>query len=46
VELCRQGIVNQAVFTKSLDLGHCSLQEALAVEQKPSDLYEYLPKLN
>jgi len=46
VELIRQGIINQAVFTKSLDLGHCSLEEALAIEQVPSDLYDYLPKLN
>jgi 6-phosphofructokinase 1 len=46
VELIRKGIGGQAVFSKSLDLGHCPISEALAKDNAPSDLYQYLSKLN
>lgn len=46
VEIIRQGYGGRAVFAKSLDVGHRSLEEALTMEIKPSDLYRYLSRLN
>jgi 6-phosphofructokinase 1 len=46
VELIRQGIAGQAVYTHSLQIGHCNLSESLSIQNAPSDLYSYLPKLN
>jgi len=46
VDLLKEGKGGYAVFTKSLDVGHIKLDEALSINIKPSDLYQYLPKLN
>jgi 6-phosphofructokinase 1 len=46
VDLLKEGKGGNAVFTKSLDVGHIKLDEALSINIKPSDLYQYLPKLN
>ena len=46
VGLLKEGKGGYAVFTKSLDIGHVKLDEALSINIKPSDLYQYLPKLN
>ena len=46
VELIKNGINNQAVFSKSLRMGHCPISEALTKTSEKSDLYKYLDKLN
>lgn len=46
VDLLMEGIGGQAIFTKSLDVSHIDLDKSLTVEIKPSDLYQYLKKLN
>jgi 6-phosphofructokinase 1 len=46
VDLLKEGLGGHAVYTKSLNVGHIELDKALVVEVKPSDLYQYLAKLN
>ncbi len=46
VELLRDGVTGQAVFSKSLKMGHCPIAEALEKTGEVSDLYGYLEKLN
>ncbi len=46
VDLLKEGLGGYAVYTKSLDVGHIELEKALVVDVKPSDLYQYLAKLN
>lgn len=46
VDLLKEGKGGYAVYTKSLDVGHIDLKQSLVIEIKPSDLYEYLAKLN
>jgi 6-phosphofructokinase 1 len=46
VELIRQGIGGQAIFCRSLEVGHCPINDALGQDNRPSDLYQYLSKLN
>lgn len=46
VELIRKGIGGQAVYAKSMDVGYIDIFSALGVDSKPSDLYNYLPRLN
>lgn len=46
VDLLKEGKGGYAVYTKSLDVGHIDLEQSLVIEIKPSDLYEYLAKLN
>lgn len=46
VELLRQGQEGKALYAKSLEIGHCDIQDALTQKLKSSDLYDYLPKLN
>lgn len=46
VELIAKGVGGKAIYTQSLTIGHCDLEEALSKERKPSDLYQYLSKLN
>jgi 6-phosphofructokinase 1 len=46
VELIRQGLGGQALFAKSLAVGHCDIFDALNQKLTQSDLYDYLPKLN
>jgi len=46
VDLLTEGKGGFAIYTKSLDVGHIEINEALTKEVKPSDLYKYLSKLN
>jgi len=46
VDLLKKGMSGYAIYTKSLDVGHIELEKALIVEVRPSDLYQYLCKLN
>ena len=46
VDLLKSGFGGFAVYTKSLDVGHIPLDQALNVQAKSSDLYSYLSKLN
>jgi len=46
VELLKNGESGMAVFTNSLTIGHCPINEALNAKDKITDLYEYLDKLN
>lgn len=46
VELLRDGKDGMAVYTNSLEIGHCPINEALNAKDKPTDLYQYLAKLN
>jgi len=46
VELLKGGISGMAVFTKSLEIGHCPINEALEIKDEITDLYQYLKKLN
>ncbi len=46
VELIRQGIGGQAVYAKSMEVGHMDIFRSLEAENKPSDLYAYLSRLN
>ncbi len=46
VELLRQDKGGLAVFTKSMKIGDCPINDALKAQDKTTDLYSYLPKLN
>ena len=46
VEILIQGESGLAVYTNSLEIGHCPIQEALVAKRKTTDLYNYLSKLN
>ncbi|MBI9008883.1 MAG: 6-phosphofructokinase [Tenericutes bacterium] len=46
VELLIAGESGQAVYTDSLEIGNCPIQEALDVKGEVTDLYSYLQKLN
>ncbi len=46
VELLKQGLGGQAVFSRGIEIDHCDINSALSKERKTSDLYKYLPKLN
>ncbi|MFA7106667.1 MAG: 6-phosphofructokinase [Candidatus Izemoplasmatales bacterium] len=46
VDVLTEGKGGFAIYTKSLDVGHIEINEALTKEVKPSDLYKYLSKLN
>jgi len=46
VDLLIEGKGGYAVYTKSLDVDHIELEKSLVTEIKPSDLYQYLAKLN
>jgi 6-phosphofructokinase 1 len=46
VDLLIEGKNGYAVYTKSLDINHIEIDKALTVENRPSDLYKYLGKLN
>ncbi len=46
VEVIRQGFGGRAICAHSLEVSHCDLREALTLEMKPSDLYQYLARLN
>jgi 6-phosphofructokinase 1 len=46
VELLIKGESGQAVYTDSLEVGHCPIQEALNAKSEVTDLYTYLQKLN
>jgi 6-phosphofructokinase 1 len=46
VDLLKSGLGGFAIYTKSLDVGHIPLDQALKVQAKSSDLYSYLSKLN
>jgi 6-phosphofructokinase 1 len=46
VELLSEGKGGYAVYTKSLNVGHIEIDKALTQDNKPSDLYKYLNKLN
>lgn len=46
VELLINGESGQAVYTDSLEIGHCPIQVALDAKNKVTDLYTYLQKLN
>ena len=45
-ELLKQGLGGMAVYTNSLEIGHCPINEALSATDETTDLYEYLAKLN
>jgi len=46
VELLMKGEGGQAIYTDSLEIGHCPIQEALDAKNEVTDLYSYLQKLN
>jgi len=46
VDLLKEGKGGFAVYTKSLDVSHIDLEKSLIYENKPSELYSYLAKLN
>jgi len=46
VELLKSGKNGLAVFTQSLEIGDCAINEALSIRDETTDLYDYLSKLN
>jgi len=46
VELLLENQSGLAIYTDSLEIGHCPIQEALEARDKITDLYQYLDKLN
>lgn len=46
VELLLEGKSGLAIYTNSLEIGDCPIQEALTVKDEVTDLYQYLDKLN
>ncbi len=46
VELLRDNQSGLAIFTNSLEIGHCPIEEALDARDETTDLYNYLSKLN
>ena len=46
VELLRDNQSGLAIYTNSLEIGHCPIKEALDVKNETTDLYNYLSKLN
>lgn len=46
VELLKAGLSGMAVYTKSMEIGHCEINEALSINDETTDLYSYLTKLN
>lgn len=46
VELLKRGESGQAVYTNSLEIGNCPINEALSKKDEVTDLYSYLAKLN
>lgn len=46
VDLIRQGLGGLAVYSHSLEVGHCDIKSALKQQLRSSDLYTYLSKLN
>ncbi len=46
VELLKSGVNGQAIFTNSLEIGNCPINEALTLINVTTDLYDYLAKLN
>jgi 6-phosphofructokinase 1 len=46
VEILREGLSGMAIFTNSLEIGYCPINEALTTKRDITDLYDFLPKLN
>ncbi len=45
-ELLIKGESGYAIYTKSMEIGHCPIAEALNAQDEVTDLYQYLNKLN
>jgi 6-phosphofructokinase 1 len=46
VELLKNGLGGQAVFSRGIEIDHCDIEAALSKVKKTTDLYKYLEKLN
>ncbi len=46
VELLKDGLSGQAIYTSSMIIGHCPISDALTKRRETTDLYKYLAKLN
>ena len=46
VELLKNGLGGQAVFSRGIEIDHCDIEVALSKVKKTTDLYQYLEKLN
>ncbi len=46
VDLLKEGKDGRAIISDGIEITDCPLDEALTKENTPSDLYQYLPKLN
>lgn len=46
VELLKNGLGGQAIFSRGIEIDHCDIEEALSKVKKTTDLYKYLEKLN
>lgn len=46
VELLKDGKGGKAVYSRGIEINHCDINEALSKERKPTDLYQYLSRLN
>jgi len=46
VELLKNGLGGQAVFSHGIEIDHCDIDDALSIKRKTTDLYQYLPRLN